>query len=120
MRIRPISIAGISKAVCVTAVLVFVAAWIVRAAEENYIYLKNHSSHTYTFCTHDISGTNLGEEQSREKIKTRKCNKMICNVACFVSRCNNPSEKITTGWGWVVKFKPDKTYEIGKHRGSCP
>ena len=43
MRTRPIRIAGMSKAVCVTAVLVFLAGWTVPAqAEENILYVMNN------------------------------------------------------------------------------
>ncbi len=70
MRIRPIGIAGMSMAVWVTAVLVFLAGLPVPAqAEDYYIYVKNSRTKNYNFCTHETGHVPLSENPTSAKQK---------------------------------------------------
>ena len=94
MRIRPINIAGMSMAVWVTAVLVFVAGLPVPAqAEDYYIYVKNSRSKNYNFCTHETGHVPLSQSPLIEEVRIRstKCEPLKCGESsdstCLLKRC---------------------------------
>ena len=97
MRIRSISTAGISKAVCVTAVLVFLAGWTVPAQAEELakIYVKNKTNRSHHFCTHDSNETNFtaGNEIQDVTIGRNNCHDMSCGAACWVMKCGKRSNR---------------------------
>jgi len=120
MRIRPISIAGISKAVCVTAALVFVAGWTV-PAQAGQISVKNHTSWGYNFCTHDYVGNTRAKTIiTKVKIRSKKCKQLTCNTTgCWVKRCNHKLPWIKASIDDLVRYKPNNYFEVDQNRHSC-
>ena len=118
MRIRPISIAGMRKAVCVTAVLVFLAGWTVPAQAVDYIYLKNGQSGDYNFCTHEKTTGNAQIE--KKQIKSEKCNSLKCGADCYVKRCAKLGAIAASAKDYV-RYRPYTGLKVSDRKLSgCP
>ena len=124
MRIRPISIAGICKAVCVTAVLVFLAGWTVPAQAVVNIYVKNSTSTKHYFCTYDNEQHPTWTDDKRIErlqIRRRKCGKLKCEsertskAGCYIKRCGTSQSAATiAGAGDLIYFKYNNSHEFKK------
>ena len=106
MRIRPISIAGMSMAVWVTAVLVFLAGLPVPAqAEENILYVMNKSGKTRNFCTYKATDSNRSNQKDKKTIRKNQCKPLWCKDSCIVAiSCRYGGSYLTVDEGTYVKF----------------